>query len=67
MNKDSNKTESNDEPVIEKPGNDSKEFKPSVHLGDFFDEDSFGTVPLPTKPSFDAFSPLKKPPSAFIG
>ncbi|XP_073946486.1 uncharacterized protein isoform X2 [Choristoneura fumiferana] len=67
LNKDGNKTESKEEPVIEKPGNDSQEFKPSVHLGDFFDEDSFGTVPLPTKPSFDAFSPLKKPPSAFIG
>ncbi|XP_063625017.1 uncharacterized protein LOC134796748 [Cydia splendana] len=67
LNNDNNRTESKEEPVIEKPGNDSKEFKPSVHFQDFFDEDDFGIVPLPTKPTVDGFSPLKKPPSAFIG
>ncbi|XP_063538667.1 uncharacterized protein LOC134747919 [Cydia strobilella] len=67
LNNESNKIELKEEPVIEKPGNDSKEFKPSVHFQDFFDEDDFGIVSLPTKPTVDGFSPLKKPPSAFIG
>ncbi|KAI8432475.1 hypothetical protein MSG28_004859 [Choristoneura fumiferana] len=32
LNKDGNKTESKEEPVIEKPGNDSQEFKPNAIL-----------------------------------
>ncbi|CAG9788448.1 unnamed protein product [Diatraea saccharalis] len=56
-----NSQESNE---VNKTAEAIKEFKPSPHLGTFLDVDSFDITP--TKPTFDDFRPLKKPPTGFI-
>lgn len=46
----------------EEPKNETKEFRPSQHLGDFSDDDV-----TPTRVTFDSFTPvIKKPASGFV-
>jgi hypothetical protein len=56
-------TENKGDNVTESPKanktNDGKEFKPSQHLGTFFEAE-------PTRPTFDDFRPLKKPPNGYF-
>ncbi|XP_063828950.1 uncharacterized protein LOC135078282 [Ostrinia nubilalis] len=44
--------------------NMSEEFKPSPHLGTFFEDDSLEIIP--TRATIGEFRPLKKPPSGFV-
>lgn len=53
-----NVTESDDD----KPQNRSQEFRPSQHLGDFFDIDSFDPSTF-SRENFQQFAPVTKKPS----
>ncbi|KAL0829470.1 hypothetical protein ABMA28_004232 [Loxostege sticticalis] len=61
-----NSTSSESETVEKenKMKNESKEFKPSPHLGTFFEDESLEIIP--TKETFGDFKPLKKPASGFV-